>query len=113
MSSASTRWARSTGRSYRAFAASGKDLDFERWSLDAWTIIRKPTIPQQWEKFRGWGVSPRYVGPVPEIVLVNYNLRYSTYVTRFDGDLRKDLAAGSTPTSSPASTSSAAASTPC
>jgi SAM-dependent methyltransferase len=74
---------------YRAFAASGKDLDFARWSLDAWTIIRKPTIPQQWERFRGWGVSDRYDGPVPELALLNYNLRYSTYVTRFDGDFSK------------------------
>jgi hypothetical protein len=63
---------------YRAFAASSKDLAFERWSLDAWTIIRKPEIPQQWERFRGWGVSDRYQGPVPELKLIN-NLRYSTY----------------------------------
>ncbi len=74
---------------YRAFAATARDLDFERWSLDAWTILRKPTIPQQWEKFRGWGVSSRYDGPVPDLELVNYNLRYTTYVTRFDGDFGK------------------------
>lgn len=74
---------------YRAFAATSRDLDFERWSLDAWTIIRKPTIPQQWEKFRGWGVSSRYDGPIPDFELVNYNLRYTTYVTRFDGDFGK------------------------
>jgi len=74
---------------YRAFDATARDLDFERWSLDAWTIIRKPTIPQQWEKFRGWGVSPRYDGPVPDLALVNYNLRYTTYITQFDGDFGK------------------------
>ncbi len=74
---------------YRAFAATARDLDFERWSLDAWTILRKPTIPQQWEKFRGWGVSARYDGPVPDLALINYNLRYTTYVTRFDGDFGK------------------------
>ena len=74
---------------YRAFEATANDLDYERWSLDAWTIIRKPSIPQQWEKFRGWGVSDRYDGPVPPLALINYNLRYSTYVTQFDGDLSK------------------------
>mgnify|MGYP001156584071 FL=1 len=74
---------------YRAFDASASDLDFERWSLDAWTIIRKPSIPQQWEKFRGWGLSSRYDGPVPRLALVNYNLRYSTYITEFDGDFGK------------------------
>jgi hypothetical protein len=74
---------------YRAFPATGKDLDYERWSLDAWTIVRKPTIPQQWENFRGWGVSRRYDGTVPPLALVNYNLRYSTYATQFDGDLAK------------------------
>lgn len=74
---------------YRAFAASARDLDYERWSLDAWTIIRKPSIPQQWENFRGWGVSDRYDGPVPPLRLINYNLRYSTYVTQFDGDFGK------------------------
>lgn len=74
---------------YRAFAASGRDLDYERWSLDAWTILRKPTIPQQWENFRGWGLSSRYDGPVPRLALVNYNLRYSTYITEFDGDFGK------------------------
>ena len=52
---------------YRAFQATANDLDYERWSLDAWTIIRKPSIPQQWEKFRGWGVSDRYDGPVPPL----------------------------------------------
>jgi hypothetical protein len=64
-------------------------LDFERWSLDAWTIIRSESIPQQWQDFRGWGLSKRYEGPVPRLRLVNYNLRFSTYVTEYDGDLAK------------------------
>src|SRR4029077_14849801 len=61
----------------------------ERWALDAWTIIRSSRIPQQWEDFHGWGVSPRYRGPVSRVRLVNYNLRFTTYATEFDGDLSK------------------------
>ena len=74
---------------YRAFRASSRDLDFEEWALDAWTIVRKESIPQQWERFRGWGLSKAYQGPVPRMRLVNYNLRFSTYVTEFDGDVAK------------------------
>jgi len=74
---------------FRAFTAGRGALDFERWSLDAWTVIRSEAIPQQWEGFRGWGLSRRYRGPVPRLRLVNYNLRFSTYVTEFDGDLGK------------------------
>lgn len=79
-----------TGRvddpTYRSFAIDADDLDFERWALDAWTIVRSDRIPQQWENFRGWGLSPSYDGPVPRIKLINYNARFSTYVTEFDGD---------------------------
>jgi SAM-dependent methyltransferase len=75
--------------SYRGFQAGGDALEFERWALDAWTIIRSEHIPQQWEEFRGWGLSRRYLGPIPRLRLINYNLRFSTYVTQFDGDLRK------------------------
>jgi SAM-dependent methyltransferase len=71
---------------YRGFPISADDIEYERWALDAWTIIRGPGIPQQWEDFRGWGLSPTYRGPIPEIKLVNYNARFSTYVTRRDGD---------------------------
>jgi SAM-dependent methyltransferase len=74
---------------YTPFHAGRDALDFERWSLDAWTIIRSEQIPQQWENFRGWGLSKRYTGPVPRLRLINYNLRFSTYVTQFDGDLGK------------------------
>jgi SAM-dependent methyltransferase len=74
---------------YRSFAIEPGDIEFERWALDAWTIIRSPRIPQQWEEFEGWGLGPRYQGPVPRTVLVNYNARFSTYVTEFDGDLEK------------------------
>ena len=75
--------------SYAAFYAGRDALEFERWALDAWTVIRSERIPQQWQGFRGWGLSKRYRGPVPRLRLVNYNLRFSTYVTEFDGDLRK------------------------
>jgi len=75
--------------SYRSFRASPGDLDFEQWSLDAWTIVRSESVPQQWERFRGWGLSKRYAGPVPRMRLINYNLRFSTYVTEFDGDISK------------------------
>ena len=71
--------------SFRGFSASSRDLDYERWALDAWTIIRKDEIPQQWENFRGWGLSDRFEGFVPRLKLVNYNQRFSTYVTEFDG----------------------------
>ena len=74
---------------YTGFYAGRDALDFERWALDAWTVIRSERIPQQWEGFRGWGLSKRYRGPVPRLRLVNYNLRFSTYVTEFDGDLSK------------------------
>jgi SAM-dependent methyltransferase len=74
---------------FRGFNAGRDALEFERWSLDAWTIIRSERIPQQWENFRGWGVSRNYHGPVPRLRLINYNLRFSTYVTEFDGDLSK------------------------
>jgi SAM-dependent methyltransferase len=75
--------------SFSAFYAGRDALDFERWSLDAWTIIRSDRVPQQWENFRGWGLSRHYHGPVPRLKLINYNLRFSTYVTEFDGDLSK------------------------
>jgi len=74
---------------FRGFNAGRDALDFDRWSLDAWTIIRSDHIPQQWENFRGWGVSRHYRGPTPRLRLINYNLRFSTYVTEFDGDLSK------------------------
>lgn len=61
-------------------------LEFQEWGPDAWTIVRKSGTPQQWDRFGGWGLSPSYQGPVPELKMINYNLRFSTYVTRFDGD---------------------------
>lgn len=72
---------------FTGFSVGRDALDFERWSLDAWTIIRSERIPQQWENFRGWGLSKHYTGPVPPLRLINYNLRFSTYVTAFDGNL--------------------------
>jgi hypothetical protein len=74
---------------YRSFAIEDGDIEYEKWALDAWTIIRDPGIPQQWEHFKGWAVSPVYAGPIPRTVLINYNARFSTYVTEFDGDLEK------------------------
>jgi hypothetical protein len=70
---------------YRSFALAKGDIDFEKWALDAWTIIRNERIPQQWEAFKGWGLSPTYQGPIPKLRLVNYNARFSTYVTAYDG----------------------------
>jgi hypothetical protein len=72
---------------YESFAVEAGDLEFERWALDAWTIIRSDRIPQQWKNFQGWGLSRRYQGPIPRIKLVNYNARFSTYVTEYDGNL--------------------------
>jgi SAM-dependent methyltransferase len=72
--------------SYRSFPIRAGDIDYERWALDAWTIIRGDRVPQQWENFRGWGLSPRYPGPIPATKLVNYNARFSTYVTDRSGD---------------------------
>jgi hypothetical protein len=72
--------------SYRSFPIEARDIEYERWALDAWTIIRSDRVPQQWENFRGWGLSPRYRGPVPATKLVNYNARFSTYVTDRSGD---------------------------
>lgn len=72
---------------YQSFNVGKGDVDYQNWALDAWTIIRNPRIPQQWLDFKGWGLSPAYTGPVPELRLVNFNLRFSTYVTRFDGDI--------------------------
>ena len=74
---------------HRSFSIEPGDIDYERWALDAWTIIRNQRIPQQWEHFRGWGLSETYDGEVPDIKLVNYNARFSTYVTASDGDLDK------------------------
>jgi SAM-dependent methyltransferase len=71
---------------YRSFFIEDEDIEYERWALDAWTIIRSARIPQQWENFRGWGLSPRYDGPIPSTKLINYNARFSTYVTSRDGD---------------------------
>jgi SAM-dependent methyltransferase len=71
---------------YRSFRIRPDDLEFEKWALDAWTIIRSDRIPQEWENFKGWGLSERYEGPVPQIRLINYNARFSTYVTKYDGD---------------------------
>jgi SAM-dependent methyltransferase len=71
---------------YRSFPIQAGDIEYERWALDAWTIIRGPDMPQQWENFRGWGLSPRYRGSVPATRLVNYNARFSTYVTSREGD---------------------------
>jgi SAM-dependent methyltransferase len=67
---------------YRSFPIEHGDISYERWALDAWTIIRSDRIPQQWENFEGWGLSSRYEGPLPSFKLVNYNARFSTYVTR-------------------------------
>jgi SAM-dependent methyltransferase len=77
---------------YRSFRISPGDIAFERWALDAWTIIRSDTIPEQWEHFDGWGLSDRYQGDVPSIAFVNYNARFSTYVTA-PGDDPSALAA--------------------
>jgi SAM-dependent methyltransferase len=66
---------------YRSFSIEPGDIAYERWALDAWTIIRSDRVPQQWENFRGWGLSPRYHGPIPATKLINYNARFSTYVT--------------------------------
>ncbi len=71
---------------YRSFTIESGDIAYERWALDAWTIIRADSIPAQWEDFRGWGLSPRYEGPIPETKLINYNARFSTYVTDRSGD---------------------------
>jgi hypothetical protein len=38
---------------YRSFPIGPGDIEYERWALDAWTIIRSDRIPQQWEEFRG------------------------------------------------------------
>lgn len=72
---------------YRSFPVAAGDIEFEKWALDAWTIIRDARIPQQWENFKGWGLSSEYRGPIPAFKLVNYNARFSTYVTEYDGDL--------------------------
>jgi len=74
---------------HRSFSIKPGDIDYERWALDAWTIIRNQRIPQQWEHFRGWGLSETYDGEIPDIKLINYNARFSTYVTASDGDLEK------------------------
>ena len=71
---------------YQSFRVSKDDVDFQSWALDAWTIMRNERIPQQWENFNGWGLSSSYTGPIPDIKLINFNLRFSTYATRFDGD---------------------------
>ena len=71
---------------YQSFRVSKDDVDFQSWALDAWTIMRNPRIPQQWQNFNGWGVSSSYAGPIPDIKLINFNLRFSTYATHFDGD---------------------------
>lgn len=73
--------------SYRSISISEGDIAFEKWALDAWTIIRSPDIPQQWEPFGGWGLSPGFDGAVPRTILINYNARFSTYVTEYSGDL--------------------------
>ncbi|MBU1694549.1 MAG: hypothetical protein KKC51_11370 [Verrucomicrobia bacterium] len=65
------------------------DLEYEEWALDAWTIIRAKKIPQQWENFVGWGLSTNFNGFIPEIRLINFNSRYSTYVSKFDGDFSR------------------------
>jgi hypothetical protein len=74
---------------YRSFDIEAGDLVFEQWALDAWTVLRSDNIPQQWEDFRGWGLSDTYDGPIPEFVQINFNARFSTYVTEFDGDFSK------------------------
>lgn len=71
---------------YRGFRIEPGDIAFERWALDAWTILRGDSIPAQWENFRGWGLSDRYAGPIPDFRLVNYNARFSTYVTDLGAD---------------------------
>lgn len=71
---------------YQSFKVNKDDVDFQSWALDAWTIMRNERIPQQWENFTGWGLSSSYTGPVPDLKLINFNLRFSTYATKFDGD---------------------------
>lgn len=71
---------------FAAFSAGAEALEFQRWAVDAWTIVRSEAVPQQWQDFKGWGLSPHYQGAIPALKLINYNLRFSTYVTQFDGD---------------------------
>jgi len=66
-----------------SFEITRNNLEFEGWSEEGWTIIRSKDTPQQWENFRGWGLSDNYDGFIPEIKLVNYNSRFSTYATEF------------------------------
>jgi hypothetical protein len=73
---------------HSSFPAQAQEaLEFQEWGSDAWTIVRKSSTTQQWEGFRGWGLSPQYKGPVPELKMINYNLRFTSYVTRFNGDI--------------------------
>ncbi len=78
--------------SYRSVALAPGDLEFERWDLSGWTIVRAPHVPQQWEPFRGWGLSETYHGPVPETRLINFDAQFSTFATASRGSSDADLA---------------------
>lgn len=67
--------------SHRSVPLAPGDLDFERWDLSGWTILRGPRIPQQWEEFRGWGLSETYRGFVPETRLINFDAQFSSFAT--------------------------------
>ena len=67
--------------SHRSVPLAPGDLDFERWDLSGWTILRNPRIPQQWQEFRGWGLSETYQGAVPETRLINFDAQFSTFAT--------------------------------
>ncbi len=71
---------------FRVRFAKGERLDALRPEFNRWNSYSMVTVLAQHE-FRGWGMSPRYRGPLPEQKAVLIDLNALTMLTRFHGDL--------------------------
>lgn len=68
--------------------AKGVSLDRVKPEFNRWNSFSMVTVLPQ-VGFRGWGLSPRYKGPVAEQKKLVIDMNAMTTLTRFDGDLSR------------------------
>lgn len=69
-------------------SAKGVDLTRVKPELTAWNSFSLVNVFGQ-QGFRGWGLSPRYRGPLPEQKSLVIDMNALTSIARFDGDFSK------------------------